>query len=417
MKDITLIKTPGLPRSHNVRAEFPIFDHKVAGQPLCYLDSAATAQKPRPVIEAVTHFMREQNATVHRGVYPLAAEATDLYEDARLEIADFLNVPKTEIVFTANATDSINLVAYSWAQQHVQRGDKIVLSEMEHHSNIVPWQQIVRQQGAQLLYAPIDEDGRLNLAAYASLLEQEPKLVAITHLSNVLGTINPVTDLVQMAHRAGAKVLIDGTQAVPHLGVDLKAIDADFYVFTGHKTYAPTGIGILHAKRELLEEMPPFLCGGEMIKKVDWFDSEWNDIPWKFEAGTPAVSSAIGLGVAVAWLKQFGMESVRDHELGLIDYALKQLSAVSGVKIYGPPAYDRGPVVAFTLENAHPHDIAEILGRSGICIRAGHHCAQPLMQRLGVTATARASFGLYNNERDVDRLVEGLAEVCKVLKL
>jgi len=400
----------------SVGAEFPV----LARDPdLVYLDSAATSQTPQPVIDAMTRYYTESRASIHRGVYPLAVQATELYEGARQTIADWLGSSTAETVFTANATMAINMVAYTWGRQHVGRGDLVVLSEMEHHSNIVPWQILCQDREAELAYVPVTDEGQLDLEALDVLLERSPKLVAVVHVSNVLGTINPVAEITRRAHAAGARVLIDGTQAVPQMPVDLSAIDADFYAWTGHKAYGPTGIGVLHGRRSLLEEMPPFIGGGHMIRTVAANESTWTDLPWKFEAGTSQIAEAIGLGEAVRWIAELGPEQIRAHESALVDETLARLSTeVPGLAVQGPPAAtERGALVSFTLEGAHPHDIGEILARRGVCVRAGHHCAQPLMRRLGVSATTRASFAVHNSRADVDALLDGLGEVRRVLQL
>jgi cysteine desulfurase/selenocysteine lyase len=398
--------------------EFPVLKRQVNGQPLTYLDSSATSQTPQPVIDALTSYYTHSRASVHRGVYPLAVEATELYEGARRRIAAWLGSTTEETIFTANATAAINLVAYTWGRHNVNRGDLVVLTEMEHHSNIVPWQLLCQDREAELAYVPVRDDGHLDLEVFDRLLERAPKLVGVVHVSNVLGTINPVATIVERAHAAGAAVLIDGTQAVPQLPVDLRAIDADFYAWTGHKAYGPTGIGVLHGRRELLEEMPPFIGGGHMIRTVAANESTWDDLPHKFEAGTSQIAEAIGLGAAVDWIEALSTERIRVHEESLVGESLARLSEVPGLTVYGPPdAAERGALVSFSLEGAHPHDIGEILGREGVCVRAGHHCAQPLMRRLGVPATTRASFGVHNSLADLARLLEGLASVARVLRL
>jgi cysteine desulfurase / selenocysteine lyase len=405
--------------SEQIAAEFPVLRREINGHRLVYLDSSATSQTPQPVIDAIVRYYTRSRASIHRGVYPLAVEATDLYEGARQQIADWLGSTPQETIFTANATAAINLVAYTWGRQNVNRGDLVVLTEMEHHSNIVPWQLLCQDREAELAYVPVLEDGQLDLAALDQLLERGPKLVGVVHVSNVLGTINPVAEIARRAHQAGAVLLVDGSQAVPQLPVDLRAIDADFYAWTGHKAYGPTGIGVLHGRRALLEEMPPFIGGGHMIRTVAANESTWTDLPWKFEAGTSQIAEAIGLGAAVDWLRELEMERVRAHESALTTEALDRLSSeVPGLLVYGPlAAADRGAVVSFTLDGAHPHDIGEILGRAGVCVRAGHHCAQPLMRKLGVAATARASFAVHNTSADVQRLVDGLGEVRRVMRL
>jgi cysteine desulfurase / selenocysteine lyase len=403
----------------DVSAEFPVLRREINGYPLTYLDSSATSQTPQPVIDAMTRYYTDCRASIHRGVYPLAVEATDLYEGARRRIADWLDSTVEETIFTANATAAINMVAYAWGRQNVHRGDLVVLTEMEHHSNIVPWQLLCQDREAELAYVPVLDDGTLDLDAYEALLEREPKLVAVVHISNVLGTINPVAAIVQRAHEAGAVALIDGTQAVPQMPVDLRAIGADFYAWTGHKTYGPTGIGVLHGRRELLEEMPPFIGGGHMIRTVAANESTWTDLPWKFEAGTSQIAEAIGLGAAADWIRAIGPDRIRAHEQTLVAEALVRLSSeIPGLTVHGPmTTAERGSLISFVLDGAHPHDVGEILGREGICVRAGHHCAQPLMRRLGVGATTRASFAVHNSTTDVERLIEGLATVRRVLAL
>jgi cysteine desulfurase/selenocysteine lyase len=402
-----------------VASEFPVLRRSVDGNPLVYLDSSATSQTPQPVIDAMTRYYTEYRASIHRGVYPLAVEATDAYEGARARIAEWLGSTPPETVFTSNATAAINLVAYTWGRQNIQRGDLVVLTEMEHHSNIVPWQILCQDKEAELAYVPVLEDGQLDLDALDALLERGPKLVGVVHVSNVLGTINPVAEIVRRAHEAGAVVLIDGSQAIPQIPVELRELNADFYAWTGHKAYGPTGIGVLHGRRELLEEMPPFIGGGHMIRTVAANESTWTDLPWKFEAGTSQIAEAIGLGAAVDWIRALGIEQIRAHEEGLVREALTRMgSEVPGLTIQGPSdASDRGALISFSLEGAHPHDVGEILGREGICVRAGHHCAQPLMRRLGVNATTRASFAVHNSASDVERLVEGLGTVRRVMQL
>ncbi len=395
-------------------AEFPV----LAGREVCYLDSAATSQTPVVVLEAMDAYYREYRASVHRGVYPLAAEATQAYEQARERIAALVGSTAGETVLTRNATEAINLVAYSWGSANVSAGDLIVLTEMEHHSNLVPWQMLSQRTGAELAFVPIDDDGLLELDVLDELLARKPKLVAVTHVSNVLATINPVADIVVRAHAAGAKVLIDGSQAVPHLPVDVRALDADFYAWTGHKAYGPTGIGVLNAKREVLEAMPPFLGGGSMISRVELHQSRYAEPPARFEAGTSAIAEGIGLGVACDLLRDIGMEAVRDHGREIVAYAIGRLSEVPGLALHGPAdASLRAPLCSFSLEGVHPHDVAEILGRDGVCVRAGHHCAQPLMRRLGVSATSRASFALHSTRDDIDRLVSGLHNVRGIFAL
>jgi cysteine desulfurase / selenocysteine lyase len=399
-----------------VASQFPVLRRDPN---LVYLDSSATSQTPQPVIDAMTRYYTEYRASIHRGVYPLAVEATDAYEGARRRIAEWLGSTPEETIFTANATAAINLVAYTWGRQNVHRGDLVVLTEMEHHSNIVPWQILCQDREAELAYVPVLDDGQLDLDALDLLLERGPKLVSVVHVSNVVGTINPVKEIAQRAHSAGAVVLVDGTQAVPQMPVELPELDADFYAWTGHKAYGPTGIGVLHGRRALLEEMPPFIGGGHMIRTVAANESTWTDLPWKFEAGTSQIAEAIGLGAAVDWIRGIGIDKIRAHEEPLVAETIQRLtSEVPGVTVHGPAdAADRGALVSFSLEGVHPHDVGEILGRDGICVRAGHHCAQPLMRRLGVSATTRASFAAHNSQSDVERLIEGLGTVRRVMQL
>jgi len=399
-----------------LRADFPILDQEVFGHKLVYLDSAATSQKPTPVIEAMDAYYRHDNANVHRGIYQLSERATADYEGSRAKVAKLIGVsdPRT-IIWTRNATESLNLLAYSWGRRNIGRGDVIVLTEMEHHANLVPWQILAQEKDADLEFIPITDDGILRQDVFEVLLRLKPKLVSFTHVSNMLGTINPVEEMTRKAHEAGALVVIDGAQAVPHLPVDVEAIGCDFYVFSGHKTMAPTGSGVLWGRRELLEAMPPFMGGGDMIREVHLRRSEWNDIPWKFEAGTPDISAAIGLGVAADYLVGLGMDRVQAHEQELVAYALEVLPRdVPGIELYGPPADQRGGVVAFNLPGIHPHDVAQVLDRFGVAIRAGHHCAMPLHERLELAATARASFGVFTTHEDIDALVAALREVQKL---
>ena len=402
----------------DVSAEFPVLRREYAGRPVVYLDSAATSLTPTPVIEAMDRYYHDFRASVHRGVYPLAVEATDEFEGARERIAQWLGSTVEETIFTANATASINTVAYTWGRQNVGAGDLVVVTELEHHSNIVPWQILCNEVGAEIAYVRVLDDGQLDLDSLDALLARAPKLVCVAHVSNVLGTINPVAEITRRAHEAGAVVVIDGAQAVPQLPVDLRVIDADFYAWTGHKVYGPTGIGILHGRRELLEAMPPFMGGGHMIKTVGDTESTWTDLPWKFEAGTSQIAEAIGLGAAVDWVQALGIDQIRAHERSLCAYALAAMAEVPGLVIHGPAdAADRGGLISFVLDGVHPHDVGEILGREGVCIRTGHHCAQPLMRRLGAHATNRASFGAFNTDADIDRLVDALATVARVMQL
>ncbi len=399
----------------DVRSDFPVLAREQGGQPIAYLDSAATSQKPRQVIDTVAGFWREHNAPVHRGVYELGRESTELFEGARARIAEFVGWDSDCSIFTRNASEAINLVAYAWGRDNVGPGDEVLITQMEHHSNIVPWQVLCQETGASMRYLTVSEEGTLSLDELDSVLgEGRVKLVAVAHISNVLGTLNPVAEIVARARAAGAASLIDGSQAVPQLPVDLREVDADFYAWTGHKALGPT-VGLLHGRRELLKGMRPFLTGGHMISRVDWDSSTWNELPWKFEAGTSQVAESVGLGAAVEYLASIGMENVRAHEKELTAYALERLPEVSGLRLFGPPEVERrGGVVSFEIDGVHPHDVAQICDRHGVCIRAGHHCAQPLMRAMGVAATARASFHVYNSREDVDRLVDALHDVRRV---
>jgi cysteine desulfurase / selenocysteine lyase len=406
-------------RRRGIASEFPVLSREIDGYPITYLDSAATSQTPQPVIDAMTRYYTEFRASVHRGVYPLAVQATDMFEGARARIAAWLNSTVEETIFTSNATASINLVAYTWGRENVGPGDLIVLTEMEHHSDIVPWQLLATEKGAELAYVPVLPDGRLDLDELDRLLARGPKLLALAHVSNVLGTINPLATIIERAHAVGAVVVVDGSQAVPQLPVDIGALGADFYAWTGHKVYGPTGIGVLHGRLELLEEMGPFFGGGHMIRTVGANESTWTDLPWKFEAGTSQIAEAIGLGAAVEWVQEIGIDAIRAHELALSEHMLSRLrEEIPGITLHGPlESADRGALVSFELDGVHPHDIGEILGRRGVCVRAGHHCAQPLMRKLGVGATTRASLAVHNDEADIERLVEGLHEVRRVFQL
>ena len=400
-----------------IRADFPIFERDFNGRQLAYLDSAATSLKPRVVAEAVNDYLTRYSANIHRGVYQIAEEATAAYEDARKSIASFINAPSArEIVMVRNATEAINLVAYSWGRTHIDQADTVVLTELEHHSNLVPWQLLTQEKDADLEFVAIDDDGRLNLDSYETLLRTRPKLVAFAQVSNGLGTINPAREMIEMAHAAGALVLLDGAQAVPHGPVDVQALDADFYVFSGHKTLGPPGSGALWARRELLEEMPPFLAGGDMILEVHLRRTEFNRVPHKFEAGTPDIGAAIGLGRALEYLKAIGMEAVHSHERELTEYTLDVLPrAVPDIQIYGPRSIaEHAGIVTFNLPGIHPHDVATLLDRQAVAIRAGHHCTMPLHERLGEAATVRASFNVYNDRDDIDRLADGLAGVARL---
>ena len=402
-----------------VRAAFPALEREVHGRPVAYLDSGASAQRVLASIQAVDRYERRHHSNVHRGSHTLSAEATEAYEGARATVADHLGAAdRREVVFVRNATEAINLVARAWGDANVGAGDRIVLTEMEHHSNIVPWQQLAERVGAEIDWAPIDEEGLLDMEALAGLLERGPKLLSVAHISNVLGTENPVTEIARMAHEAGALVLADGAQAAPKLPLDVAELGVDFYALTGHKLYGPTGIGALWTKLDLLRGMPPFLGGGSMIRKVAREGTSYADVPARFEAGTPAIAQAIGMASALRWLDALEMEAVREHEREIAAYALERLAAVPGLRIFGPPAgADRLGPVSFEIEGIHAHDVSEILDRHGVAVRAGHHCAQVLMERLGVAATARASFGVYTTPEEIDRLAEGLEDARGVFGL
>lgn len=403
---------------NEIKKDFPIFKQKMNGQPLVYLDSAATTQKPQAVINAVKDFYEQRNANIHRGIYRLSEEATALYEGAREKVQKLINVPeKEEIIFTRGTTESINLVAYTWGRQNIESGDEIIVTEMEHHSNIIPWQLLAKEKGATLKFVPINDQGRLKVEKLNSLLSDRTKLLAIMHVSNVLGVVNPLKEIIARAHISKTKVLVDGAQAVPHLPVDVTALDCDFYAFSGHKMLGPTGIGVLYGKRELLEEMPPFMAGGDMIKEVTKENATWNELPAKFEAGTMPIAQAVGLGAAIDYLNKIGLENIWQHEQELIAYALEKMKPITGLKIYGPlEPKDKGGVLAFNIGEIHPHDIASIFDEAGVAIRAGHHCAQILMNRLETQATARASFYIYNDQLDVDKLVEAINKAKQLLQ-
>lgn len=399
-----------------IKADFPILARELRpGIPLVYLDSAATSQKPISVLRAMDDYYRLHNANIHRGIHMLAEEATGLYEQARSKIARFINAPAPEqIVFTRNTTEAINLVVQTWGRTHLQAGDRVLLTEMEHHSNIVPWQILKAEKGFQIDYVNLTPDGKLDLENFQALLEFGPKIVAFTHMSNVLGTINPAAVIIKMAQQAGALTLVDGAQSVPHIPVDIGALQADFMAFSAHKMCGPTGIGALYGRMDLLEEMPPFMGGGEMIKRVELDSFRTNDVPHKFEAGTPAIAEAVGFGAAVDYLSDLGMESAARHEQELIAYVLEDLEEIPGVTVLGPEAADKGAVATFMVDGIHPHDVAQILDSEGIAVRAGHHCAQPLHEHYHLPATARASFYVYNTREDADRLVDGIYKVKKI---
>lgn len=400
-----------------IRAEFPVLSEE-HGSPVVYLDSGASAQKPAAVIDRMATLAAHHYANIHRGVYGLAQDADAAYEGARRNVARFVNADPRGTVFTKNVTEAFNLVARSWGEANLGPGDQIVLTELEHHANLVPWQVVAQRTGAELVWMPVQRDGSVDLAPlHEALAGGRVKMVACAHVSNVLGTILPVAEIAEAAHAAGALVTVDGAQAVPHMPVDIAAIGADFYGWTGHKLYGPSGIGVLHARRELLEEMPPFLVGGDMISVVTKESTTWAPVPTKFEAGTPPIIEAAGLSAAIEFLEGIGMDAVRDHGLEITRYALERLREVDDIWLYGPErAEDRGPLVAFSLDYAHPHDISEVLARRGICVRAGQHCAEPLNRAMGVSATTRASFAVHTNHADIDALVDGLGEVARIFR-
>lgn len=394
----------------SVRKEFPLLARTVKGKPLAFLDNAATSQKPLAVLDCLNEYYRLHNANVHRAPHTVGEEATALYEDARAKIAQFLNAPSPEsIVFTKSTTEAINLVAHAWGDKFVGEDDEVIVTEMEHHSNIVPWYMLCERKGCQLRPAPVNDDGTLDYDALERLITERTKMVAVTHMSNVLGTINPIEEITRLAHRHGAVVMVDGAQSAPHLPIDVVSLDVDYFAFSGHKMCGPTGSGGLYGRPELLEAMDPFLGGGEMISKVTFDRIDWHDVPFKFEAGTPCIGQSIGLGAAVDYLTDIGLERIHRHEVELMDYAIASLREMDGVTLYGT-APKKGGIVAFNLEEVHPHDLATFLDAHGIAIRAGHHCAQPLMRRFDVVATARASFYLYNTPDEIDRFVTALAE-------
>ncbi|GLI05065.1 cysteine desulfurase SufS [Paenibacillus tyrfis] len=392
----------------DIRSQFPILHQDVNGHPLVYLDSAATSQKPVSVIEAVKRYYELDNANVHRGVHTLGSRATDAYEGAREKVRRFINASSTEeIIFTRGTTTAINLVSSSYARAVCGEGDEIVITPMEHHSNLIPWQQVAKATGAVLKYIPLQPDGTISLADVEKTITERTKMVSVVYVSNVLGVVNPVKEIAEIAHRHGAKVMVDGAQSTPHLKVDVQALGCDFYALSGHKMCAPTGIGALYGRKELLMEMEPIEFGGEMIDHVGLYDSTWKDLPWKFEGGTPIIAGAVGLGAAIDFLESIGLEAIEQHEKQLAAYAMERMLQIDGLTIYGPQQ-NRAGLITFNLDDVHPHDVATVLDADGIAVRAGHHCCQPLMRWLNVTATARASFYLYNTEADVDRLVASL---------
>jgi len=398
-----------------IRKDFPILKRKIHGKPLVYLDSASTSQKPKQVIDAISKFYKTSNANIHRALYTLSDEATTQYELARKKVADFIHASSEEIIFTRNATEAINLVMQTVGKTLIQKNDLILTTEMEHHSNLVPWQQLAKEKGAKLKFIPIIKEGILDLDQAKKLFNEKPKLFACTHISNVLGTINPIKELIQLAHAQKTIVLIDGAQSIPHLSINVKDLDCDFFVASGHKMLAPTGIGFLYGKKELLEKMSPFLFGGDMIKEVSYQDASWNDLPWKFEAGTPDIAGVIGLGAAIDYLQSIGIENIHNYEQELTKYALEQLQKIPQVRIVGPK--DRAGVIAFNVGDIHAHDLTTIFDSESIAIRSGHHCAQPLTEKLGEAATARMSFYLYNTKEEIDQAIKAIHKAKKVFKL
>lgn len=396
----------------DIREDFPIFSKQP--EDFVYLDSSSTTLKPQSVIDAVKDYYTNYSANVHRSIYKMGEEATAAYEGSRKKVADFINAEDKSIVFTKGTTESINLVAYAWARKNLKEGDEILLTEMEHHSNLIPWQLCAKDTGAVLKYIPFNEDGTLDLSEPKKWFTDKTKLVAVIHQSNVFGTINPVNEIIKMAHDVGALVLVDAAQSVPHQHVDVQDMDCDFLAFSGHKMLGPTGVGVLYGKPEILETMDPFLGGGEMIKTVSLNESTWNDIPWKFEAGTPNVAQAIGLGAAIDYITSIGLEQIHRHEQELLNYTLKKLQEIPEITIYGTASV-RGAVISFNVENVHPHDLSQLLDNDGIAIRAGHHCAQPIMKKLGVSATGRASLYIYNSKKDIDRLCESIIKTVNFM--
>ena len=405
--------------SYALRNDFPIFKKKINGKELVYLDNASTTQKPYSVIDSITDFYTNYNSNIHRAVYQLAEEATELYEQSREKIANFINVRPEEIVFTRNTTESINLIAHSWARSNLKKNDGIVITELEHHSNIVPWQILCQEIGTRLEYVGIDENGFLDLEHMIELISSKKvKLVSLSHMSNVLGTIVPIEEIIKVAHQHGIPVIVDGAQSVPHMPVNVKSMDCDFLVFSAHKMLGPTGVGVLYAKKEFLEKMRPFMGGGDMIKEVFKFHTNYNEVPYKFEAGTPNIADVVGFGAAIDYLEKIGMENIRKHEKSLTDYALESILSLKYVTVYGPrdPKY-RGGVISFNIADIHPHDLATIMNDHGIAIRSGHHCAQVLMQRLDVPATSRASFYIYNTKEEIDKFVNAIKEAGRIFKI
>lgn len=401
-----------------IKTDFPILGQKMNGQRLVYLDNAATTQKPRSVIDTISEFYEKYNANTHRGIYQLSENATTLYEEAREKVRAFIGAEKTEeIIFTRGATEAINLVAYSWGRKNIEKGDEILLTEMEHHSNIVPWQLLAREKSAVLKFIPVDESGKLKLDNIDQYFTKRTKLLAMIQVSNVLGIVNPIKEIIAKAHTNNIPVLLDGAQSAPHMAVDVKEMDCDFFALSGHKMLAPTGVGVLYVREDVLEEMPPFQSGGSMIREVTMEETQFEDLPIKFEAGTMPIAQVVGLGAAIDYLNSVGMDNIWKHEQEIVNYALDQVRAIKGVTVYGPKEkIERSGVVSFAIDGVHPHDTASILDEAGVAIRAGHHCAQPLLRALGTEATARASFYLYNDQKDVDQLVEAIHQAIKILK-
>ena len=392
-----------------IRKDFPILERKVHGKQLVYLDNAATSQKPKQVIDELVRYYENYNANIHRAVHTLGEEATAAYEAAREKVRAFINAPNMEsVIFTRNTTEAINLVAYSWGRANIQEGDEILLTQMEHHSNLIPWQMLAKEKGATVRYVPVTPQGTLELNGLENLFDARTKMMSLPHVSNSLGTINPVEKIAAEARKRGVMLLIDGAQGAPHLPVDVQAIGADFYAFSSHKMLGPTGIGVLYGRRELLEEMEPFMGGGEMIRKVTFEGATWNDLPWKFEAGTPNIADAIAFGTAIDYLSDLGMDNIRKHEAEIVAYAIDRMSTIDDIILYGPPAEQRGGVVSFNFPDLHPHDIGTVLDTHGVAIRSGHHCTQPLWRSLGVSGSARASFYIYNTPEEVDKLVDAV---------
>lgn len=403
--------------AEQIRKDFPLLQRDIHDKPLVYLDNASTTQKPLEVLESMERYYSWYNANIHRGVYVLSEEATLAYEQARQKVADFIHADYHEIIFTKGTTESLNLLAYSLGKT-LHEGDEIVLTEMEHHSNLVPWQQVALEKKCVLKFIPIDAEGRIDLEAARKMITKKAKIVSVTHLSNVMGTITPLKELEELTHKQGALFIVDGAQAVAHLPINVRELHCDFYAFSGHKMFGPTGIGVLYGKKEHLERMSPFLYGGDMIREVRYETSTWNDVPWKFEAGTPNIAGVIGLGMAIDYLNMIGIDTIQHHEEMLTTYALEQLQNVRNITLYGPKSMNkRGGVISFTLEGIHSHDIATILDREGICVRGGHHCAMPLMKKLGITGSTRVSFSLYNTKHDIDKLVQALGQAQKVFRV